>query len=230
MIEGIGQLSQAQVSTGGSSLSGNVSATEQRDQFLKLLTYQLKAQNPLKPYDNQEFASQLAQFSQLEQLTEMKGLMEEQGRMNLALSKTMSNSALPGMLGKSVKAETNHFTWDGDNEPKLGYTLPYNAASGNIEVYDANGNIVRNISITDTAALGAGDNTVEWDGTDDNGNTLKPGTYTFYADFADGFGNAFEADAFTDGRIESVRFKNDGTVLIVNGQEVTLDKVRDISN
>jgi len=230
MIDPINSLSQAQVPAGGSGLSGGASATEQRDQFLQLLTYQLKAQNPLKPYDNQEFASQLAQFSQLEQLTEMKGLIEEQGKVNLALSRTMTNSALPGMLGKSAKAETNHFRFDGDNKPSLGYALPVTASSGNIEIYDESGNIVRNIEISDRTRLSAGDNSVNWDGKDDQGRDLKDGTYTFYGDFTDGYGNNFEATTYTDGTIESVRFKNDGTVLIIGGMEVTLDKVRDISN
>lgn len=229
MIESLNQISQAQVPSGGNGLSGGATATEQRDQFLQLLTYQLKAQNPLKPYDNQEFASQLAQFSQLEQLTEMKGLMEEQGRVNLALSQTMANSALPGMLGKSAKAETNHVSLQG-NEPLLGFTLPVNATSGNIEIYDEGGNIVRNIPISDASVLRSGDNSIKWDGKDDQGRQLKDGTYTFYGDFTDAFGDTFEASTFSDGKIESVRFKNDGTVLIINGMEVTLDKVRDISN
>lgn len=33
-----------------------------KDEFLKLLTQQMKSQNPLKPQEGQEFASQLAQF------------------------------------------------------------------------------------------------------------------------------------------------------------------------
>jgi flagellar basal-body rod modification protein FlgD len=230
MIESISQISQPQVPTGGNGLSGGASATEQRDQFLQLLTYQLKAQNPLKPYDNQEFASQLAQFSQLEQLTEMKGLMEEQGRVNLALSQTMANSALPGMIGKSAKAETNHFKLEAGEEVNLGFTLPVNAAGGNVEIYDEAGNIVKNIQINDPGLLRTGDNTIQWDGKDDQGNQLKDGTYTFYGDFTDAYGTGFEAQTFSDGKIESVRFKNDGTVLIISGMEVTLDKVRDISN
>ncbi len=67
-----------------SSVSKN-EAQEQKDQFLKLLTFQLRAQNPLKPYDNQEFATQLAQFSQLEQLSDIKGLLEKQAEVKLAL-------------------------------------------------------------------------------------------------------------------------------------------------
>ncbi|GAB5466594.1 MAG: flagellar hook capping FlgD N-terminal domain-containing protein [Candidatus Kapaibacteriales bacterium] len=219
--------SSGETSTATTSKSA---AQEQRDQFLQLLTYQLKAQNPLKPYDNQEFASQLAQFSQLEQLTEMRSLMEEQGRTNLALSKTMSNSALPGMLGKSAVVETNHITLKDGENATLGYTLPINANSGQVEIYDSAGNIVRTIVLDDQSNMRKGDNTIQWDGKADNGNQLSPGTYTYYADFLDSFGSQFSGEAFTKGPIESVRFKNDGTVLLVGGMEISLDKIREINN
>jgi flagellar basal-body rod modification protein FlgD len=44
--------------------AGN-SAKEQQINFMNLLMVQLKNQNPTQPYDNQQFAAQLATFSQL---------------------------------------------------------------------------------------------------------------------------------------------------------------------
>ena len=47
------------------------SASEIQMDYMKLLVTQLQNQNPLEPLSNNEMASQLAQFSQLEQLESM---------------------------------------------------------------------------------------------------------------------------------------------------------------
>ncbi len=225
MIEGIGY-SQSSTAEKLNSV-GVKSANEQKDQFLKLLTFQLKSQNPLKPYDNQEFAAQLAQFSQLEQLSDIRNLMEEQSKSNVLLSRTMSNAALPGMLGKTAKAFTNHVQLDDNRSVSMGYDLKYPASDGLITILDQYGNTVNMIDITGNK-LNNGEHTMNWDGTDFNGDPLPEGTYTFFADFEESDGNTFSADTFTNGKIEAVRFKADGTVLVIGGMEVPISEVKDV--
>src|SRR5687767_7843535 len=42
-----------------------------KDEFMKLLTFQLQNQDPMNPMDQSKFTGELAQFSQLEQLTNL---------------------------------------------------------------------------------------------------------------------------------------------------------------
>jgi flagellar basal-body rod modification protein FlgD len=203
-------------------------AAKQKDQFLKLLTYQLKSQNPMKPYDNQEFASQLAQFSSLEQLSDIRSLLEEQTKSNIALQKSFTNSALPGMLGKNAKAISNYVSYSGEGDKQLGYNLPKNANEGKLTIYNEDGNIVRNIKLNKDN-LNFGDHNVMWDGKDDFGRILPRGTYSFFTDFKDSQNGEFEGTNFTVGEIEAVRFKNDGTMLVIGGLEVPLSDVTDIA-
>jgi flagellar basal-body rod modification protein FlgD len=62
------QTSGQTAATSGSSLTSATDPLTNEGTFLKLLTAQLKHQDPLNPSDPTQFIGQLVQFSQLEQL------------------------------------------------------------------------------------------------------------------------------------------------------------------
>ncbi|MHC4436021.1 MAG: flagellar hook assembly protein FlgD [Planctomycetota bacterium] len=71
------------------------SASDIQMNYMKLLITQLQNQNPLEPMDNNEMASQLAQFSQLQQLETMNSSFAD------ILSTTERNYA-NSLIGKEI--------------------------------------------------------------------------------------------------------------------------------
>ena len=65
------------------------------ESLLKIVLTQLTYQDPLKPMDNFEFVSQLAQFSQIQQTQDMSQALQ-------TLVAAQSTSQAAGLLGKTV--------------------------------------------------------------------------------------------------------------------------------
>ncbi len=77
------------------STSAINTASDIQMNYMKLLITQLQNQNPLEPMDNNEMASQLAQFSQLQQLETMNSSFAD------ILSTTERNYA-NSLIGKEI--------------------------------------------------------------------------------------------------------------------------------
>jgi flagellar hook assembly protein FlgD len=88
------------------------SASEIQMDYMKLLVTQLQNQNPLEPLDNNEMASQLAQFSELSQLETMNSRFAE-------VLETTKRDYANSLLGKTVTFYTEDET-TGELEQKEG--------------------------------------------------------------------------------------------------------------
>ncbi len=77
------------------AISEITSASNIQMDYMKLLITQLQNQNPLEPMDNNEMASQLAQFSSLSQLETMNSSFSE---ALVTAERTYANS----LIGKEV--------------------------------------------------------------------------------------------------------------------------------
>lgn len=203
------------------------SAQKQQIDFLAMLMVQLKNQNPSNPYDNQQFAAQLATFSQLEQLTDIRKLMEDQADIFALMAMSVENTSLPSMIGKYASATSDTLDIDGMNPSEIGYKVNLPGVSGVATIYDSAGKVVRTIELSGSQVV-TGNHTIEWDGKDDNGDKMLPGKYKIVVESTETDGSTTKLETHTVGKIEAIRYKNTGTVVVINGIEVSLASINDV--
>lgn len=205
--------------TAGAATTGATQTLGEND-FLKLLTAQMQAQDPLNPMDSANFASQLAQFSSVEQLTNINSQLTNMATSQASLQNTMASD----LIGKKVVVTGNKATLNG--QAVMPYTLPSNASTVTVSVYDSTGALVKTTVLGQQAA---GNNSYTWDGKDQNGNTLAAGQYTFAVNAVDSSGNAIAATTLTSGTVTGISFNNNVTSLTLdNMTQVQLGDVHEI--
>ena len=112
-----------------------------QEDFLKLMTTQLKHQDPTKPADNAEFMSQLAQFGTVTGIEDLKTEIQ-----NLAGS-LVSNQTFQaaGMLGREVLIPATQGVLEQGGVIEGAVELSNAVSSLNIGIYDLTGQLVRNV-------------------------------------------------------------------------------------
>jgi flagellar basal-body rod modification protein FlgD len=187
-----------------------------KDDFMKLMIEQLKYQDPLNPMESQEFAAQLAQFSSLEQLSNLNSAVNESINANYLLTQSINNTLTATLIGKEVKFAGNELQNNGDNTVKFGYTLPANANDVTVSIYDSAGNLVKKLEHQPSTQ---GDHKLSWDFTDNDGKKLETDDET-----------PMTAQIFQYGSITGVRFTENGTKILIDGEEFLLSDVLEIIN
>jgi flagellar basal-body rod modification protein FlgD len=202
-------------STQGSAILDALSGTQARmdgadpsseDRFLKLLTTQLKNQDPLNPMDNAQMTSQLAQISTVDGIE----------KLNATLQSLVDNSTNSEAL--QAAALVGH----GVMVPGSGLTLQDGTALGGMELTDAadrvrvtikdgNGLAVRTL---DLGAMEAGGHLFQWDGKADSGTAAVDGAYTISVEAVRG-DTALTASALQMGVVSSVSRTSQGAQLNV---------------
>ncbi len=186
----------------------------------------MQYQDPMDPMSGTEFASQLAQFSSVEQLTDINTELGQSITANSVLTQSINNDLSATFIGKNVEATTNTFTYSGTGNTQLGYNLPSAANTVTVNISDSSGNVVKTIQ---SAPTGSGDQSFTWDGTDNSGNQVGSGTYTFSVQATDSNGASITASPFIYGTVSGVRFNSTGTVFVIDGTEVPLSDILEIS-
>jgi flagellar basal-body rod modification protein FlgD len=175
------------------------------EEFLTLMTAQLKNQDPMKPLEGTEFISQLATFGTVSGVNEMKESMELLAT-SLRSTQTLNGSS---MLGRDILVEADSLTHTQGGTVSGELEVPAGTTSLQVRITDSTGAVVREMTL-DTAE---GTRTFTWDGLKNNGSPAESDEYDIEA-VATVAGQTGSLPLMLSGRVSSVSIV--GTNLMLN--------------
>lgn len=139
-LDALGITKTAQQTTSEAKKKAN---TLDQGDFLKLLTTQLKNQDPLKPVDNEAFVAQMAQFSSVAGISEMNDTLKtmaaslDSGRVSTATS----------LVGKYVLVPGTKASPDGEGNVYGALDVPAGATNVIVTAKNAAGEVVKTMEL-----------------------------------------------------------------------------------
>lgn len=191
-----------------------------QDEFLLLLTTQLRYQDPLKPTDNTAFVAELAQFSALEQSTKQVKLLEQ----GLEAQAANMRFGLMPLVGRQVKVKGSVIEL-GNQPAELNFSLEKAAAAVKVSIFDSANRVVR---VMDLGRQPAGEQRALWDGKDQNGASLAPGIYRYAVSAAEATGEPITATSSSWVRTTGMRFDNNLPMLLVGNSVLDPEEVLEV--
>lgn len=190
-------------------------------EFLKLMTAQMNNQDPMKPMDDGEFFSQIAQFSSV------AGIQELEKSFTQVASMLQSNQALQAstMVGRTVMIPSGEAVFDGDN-PVNGKVSVADATNElTINIYDDAGQLVKTMYMGEQSA-GVVD--FSWDGLNEDGEKVANGDYKIEA-IALTAGESIELGTLLAEKVESVTLGSGGVMLdLASDRSIPLSGVKQV--
>jgi flagellar basal-body rod modification protein FlgD len=194
-----------------------------KDDFLRIMITQMKNQDPSKPFDAEQMASQMAQYASVEQLQ----------NLNSNVSKMVNNGqplerlAMTNLIGKTVTIDKERFVHSDNEASSLGYNLARDAKNVKLKIIAEQGGEA--VLEKDLGPLKAGDQTFVWDGAKSNGLAAKPGNYIYKIEAVDVSDRTIAMDSKGQAKVVGVAFDGpEGTLLVGdanNPQKITMRNV-----
>lgn len=191
-----------------------------KDDFLKLFVAQLKNQDPLKPKDGAEIASQLAQFNSVEQMVNVNKTLE---RIEHQSAEDQQFKML-AYVGKQAFIDNNKVSFNGEAVRNLSAVSTSVLLNAEMQVVDSDGNVVFTKNL---GALKSGRTDLEWKGLNTSGEKVKPGTYSVSVVSRDG-NEEYPVKVETGVMIKGLDVSSGKTALTTENGSIDLLKIKSI--
>jgi flagellar basal-body rod modification protein FlgD len=209
----------------GSSSSSNSSSSSSAVQqalnitpadFLRLITTQMQAQNPLQPSDPTQFLSQLEQMSEVSSMQSMQSSLS--GLQTSLQSTQMANGT--ALIGQTVLVPTNAATLDTSGGTISGaLQTPSGATTMTVTIKDAGGALINTINVKVPSQGGLANFT--WNGTNTAGTAVPAGQYKITATAGNGSEN-ISLNPLIQTKVQSVTVDSSTQGLDVNTENGTV--------
>ena len=203
-----------------------------QEDFMNLMMAQIKHQDPMKPMENGDFISQMAEFSSV------SGLKELKDSFNTLANALQSSQALQAssMVGRQVLVPGNTSELSEQGGLRGSVDVPVETESVTVKIYNPSGEQVKMI---DLGHQTPGSAQFKWDGVIKKGDDTVPGSqdvraqagvYTIKAEaMIEGKSNAVKT--FTVDKVDSVSLAKDTqgvTLNLKNAGATLLSEVQEI--
>jgi len=182
-----------------------------RGDFMTLFITQMKYQDPMKPMDSYEMASQLAQFSNMEATMKMSDNMEKM----LEYQTSQNNLQLLSLIDNDVQINGNKLGVNDGQVATTEFTLLDAADVCTVDIYDDGGHLVRNINM---GASVAGVYELGWDGKNGQGDVVPDGAYSYKVNALNATGQEVEAEYRTTGHVTGLDYSSGNATLTIDKQ------------
>ncbi|OGO75435.1 MAG: hypothetical protein A2203_10190 [Chromatiales bacterium RIFOXYA1_FULL_46_5] len=148
---------------------GNGALTQ--SDFFALLTQQLAYQDPTKPVENNEMIAQMTNFTMADGISSLNTNFKD-------FATTMNSSQAlqaSSLVGQYVLVKSDELTFDGETTLVASANFPENATNVKARIKNADGVVVRSVSIPDKDAV-AGRLQLPWNGATDTQELNEDGT------------------------------------------------------
>jgi flagellar basal-body rod modification protein FlgD len=185
--------------------------------FVTMLTVQLKNQDPTAPLDSNQFTQQLVAFTGVEQAVTTNAHLEK--LVNMQQHSQLNDYV--GYIGKEVEIDTGT-AYLVNHKAKFKFTVPEETGSVKAVIYDAHGAIVTEEIIND---FNIGLNELLWNGQDYNGAERKSGNYHLKISARDKEGKEIRSVTAMKGLVTGITLNEGVPHLIVDNEEVRTDNI-----
>ncbi len=191
-----------------------------KESFMQLFITQLQYQDPMRPMENHEMALQLAAFNQVDQLFNLNDKLSKL----VDLYKANEFTLFTNLVGKEIKVEGNTVRIENGKFLGAEFELSEPANQALVTIRNSQGKVVKNLTLYN---LSKGVNKIEWDGKDDQGNTLPDGNYKISITVGQGE-KAQSITPIVRAKVTGAILGDSPTLKINDSETVTLKQIKEI--